>query len=746
MATDWNVWGTIKQAAGLWFRKDGYALKVTPTGTTLTADRTINLPNANADTTLATIDGIQTLTNKDIDGGTASASNKLKLPEDTYANLVALAGKTEGQIFYANDIDKVLYYNGTTLIEVGSGSGGGRKNYILNPSAATDVSKWTASNFTVTKDTSTAIPRETTTGSAFKLVSTSTSATFLSDAMLLDDTDLSKKLGVEVAINIADSTNWTIDILAATPANKDILANYVRLPLSTDVASVTTLPATVGVFKTTVDTVAATPYLKFKITSAASDKTAYFSDIMVTPDGNTVVGAVIEEWKSYTPVLKDGSSDVSATYSSISGVYRRVGSGIQVRIVATKNGVGGSGGNGLTFGLPAGLSLDTTKMASVNSKEPIFGTGSVNLSGTFNATANSVIYWTTGSLIALALSATVYSQSDITANSVIRCDFTVPIAEWAGSGTVNLAQNDEEYSSNSDVSDATNNIAFAYGPAGSTVPSVTTDARIKRVRFQTPIQSSDKLFVEVSKSGGPWMSLAEATYVDGICLYQYQGTATTASYGLGVDLSSINGTDVNVVFGRWAGNLSSTYGGTGVVWSALAATYKWRVRKTSGGKAIGFSMADTNSAGLVSTQAQSFAGVKTFNDGIKLDDAAGQSILNYYALTSGSTAITGVSGTHSFMWNISRVGNTVTLHIKAKAIMTANAIQVYASALIPVGYRPTADCMFVKFGQVATTYKSVPLYINANGGVYIYPDDAQSNWSGQTVTFAQDSAVSWIIE
>jgi hypothetical protein len=62
-----------------------------------------------------------TLTNKYFDGGTASSTNKLKLPSDTYANLVALAGKAEGQLYYATDTDKIYSFDGTNLKVAGGG-------------------------------------------------------------------------------------------------------------------------------------------------------------------------------------------------------------------------------------------------------------------------------------------------------------------------------------------------------------------------------------------------------------------------------------------------------------------------------------------------------------------------------------------------------------------------------------------------------------------------------------------------
>ena len=192
---------------------------------------------------------------------------------------------------------------------VAGGSGSGRKNYIKNPSmAGASSTNWTTANFTLSQETGTSAPRYTTTGSAFKLISTanSSTATFLSSAMRLDEVDKSKNMGIELAINLVDASNWKIDVLASTT----ISGTYTRLTLSTDSSGITYLPATTGIFKSTVDMVPSMQYIKFQITSVATAKTGYFSDIMITPDGNTIQGAVVEEWKSYTPtVINQGGTN-----------------------------------------------------------------------------------------------------------------------------------------------------------------------------------------------------------------------------------------------------------------------------------------------------------------------------------------------------------------------------------------------------------------------------------------------------
>jgi hypothetical protein len=85
------------------------------------SDTTVQAALDTIDNTMVTPTSTDTLTNKYFDGGTASSTNKLKLPNDTYANLVALAGKEEGQLYYATDTDKIYSFDGTNLKVDGGG-------------------------------------------------------------------------------------------------------------------------------------------------------------------------------------------------------------------------------------------------------------------------------------------------------------------------------------------------------------------------------------------------------------------------------------------------------------------------------------------------------------------------------------------------------------------------------------------------------------------------------------------------
>lgn len=66
----------------------------------------------------------QTITNKDIDGGTASDTSRFTLPKNTKSNLDGLTRK-EATVVYGTDTKKAYVDDGTNLIPIGSGSGSG---------------------------------------------------------------------------------------------------------------------------------------------------------------------------------------------------------------------------------------------------------------------------------------------------------------------------------------------------------------------------------------------------------------------------------------------------------------------------------------------------------------------------------------------------------------------------------------------------------------------------------------------
>lgn len=72
--------------------------------------------------TLVDTNSSQVLTEKDIDGGTASNTSRFTIPKDTKANLDLLTRK-EGTLVYATDEDKIYVDDGSVLVAAGAGSG-----------------------------------------------------------------------------------------------------------------------------------------------------------------------------------------------------------------------------------------------------------------------------------------------------------------------------------------------------------------------------------------------------------------------------------------------------------------------------------------------------------------------------------------------------------------------------------------------------------------------------------------------
>jgi hypothetical protein len=540
------------------------------------------------------------------------------------SNASKIIGQTSNWTEFIFDVGKGWITNDSS-----SGSGQGKKNYILNPSAAVlETTYWTSSNFTVTRDTSTSIPRETTTKSAFRLVSTNTNATFTTDAMLLDDVDLNKKLGGEIAINVADASNWTIEVQASATSG----GSYVALPLSTDVSSVTTLPATTGVFKFNFDTVASTPYIKFQIKSATTAKTAYFSDILLSPDSNTVSGTVITDWKSYSAINWASGVEFSSSH------YRRVGSNIEVTGLIELSGAAPSD---LTISLPTGLTIDSTIMTGARADVGIWSYRDYDVSQRFRTADISSPY--SGLhvyILSLASNKLYLGGNENIVNpgwpitwadgDKITFTFSVPIAEWAGSGTVNLAQNDVEYAYNSDDSGADDTTSFAYGFTGVRFPNRAVGITVsKTVKFQYPIQPGEVYQLQYTDGNNRWQTC------DSRFPYMRQNTSV-----YGFDMYQTSSTTIIVRFGAQGAMASgATYGANGTGWDTFYTSgWRWRVVKHRAGAAVGFGIVNPGvSAGLVSAN-----GLPGRTDGV----AVGAGYVGEEAeLATGVATCNGVSDT-----------------------------------------------------------------------------------------------------
>lgn len=505
--------------------------------------------------------------------------NEESAPSAPAAGKVAVYAKTDKKIYLKNS-------DGTES-EVGSGSGSGEKNYITNPSAKSAITGWTASGSEIAvARTTTAgdLPREYTTGAGIKITAPAGDPTnaYVYYDFTLDDVDLSKKLKIQWAQKTTGTyAAGDLEVVITTQADR---TTALHTPITT------AIPSADGIFTTSFDasTTATLSLVIRATTDMATSGGIVISDVVVGP-GVGVQGAVVEGWQSYTV------THTNLTASSVTNKYRRVGSSGEFSIAFTASGeMGGT----VTFKLPTtpSLTIDTSALPSTDTTSVVVGSATMYDSSTGNFYPGTVIYSsTTGVTVQVDTAPTNQLWKDgvpvvWAAGDKGSITFTVPIAEWAGSGTVNLGQNDVEYASNSKSDNtATDTSSLAYGPAGSLIPNGAVGTTYARDVQFTNIQATDQFIFEVLESTAyAWLPIETRI---GPFIVQ-----NTESYG--VSLSMKSATVVTVYFQPGGARPGATYGASGTPWSDCAS-YRWRVRKVSGGQAVGFGNATATSLGLV---------------------------------------------------------------------------------------------------------------------------------------------------
>jgi len=638
-----------------------YSVTLTATGAT-----TLTLPTAG---TLATLAGAESLSAKTL--VTPIIDDYAEINEESAPSAPA-AGKVR---LYAKT-DKKLYTKDSAGTETQVGAGGsGELNLIDNPS---DSNNWTETGtrfngYPTTTTTSGDLPLEGTVATAIQIISSTTVAgdetTDYVSYPFTTGAAQGQKMKVEFYMRPGSNfvaSEWTVSVWDT--------AGPTRQALSTDSSSLTYLPNATGKFTTTFDAAASTSYtLRFtrRVAGAASAATLNLANVIVGP-GIQPQGAVVGEWVAFTPT---GAWSTNTTYT---GFYRRIGDSAEIQYKLALSGAPTSAN--LTVNLPTGLTIDSSKMADT--------TGGVNPVGqvviydasaaaSANVKHGAALYSTTSVIAVNTYSPTNDDYSSVTQASpvtfasgdIINISVRVPIAEWAGSGTVNVAQNDVEYASNSNSTSSDNTTAFAYGPGGSDIPSITASGVAtqvqKRVSFPTAFQSGEYPLVLVQLAGtGIWTPIG--TSIDYPAEILQNTGAAARHYGICCRRVSGSSTDVDVFFGGAGRTPSGTsYGATGSNFPANSGD-KYVVVKTKAGQAIGFGLATTGgTAGLVNPYGTSgvvYAGTYT-------PTLAGAVNCSSLVLTSAQ---------------YQRVGKIVTVTAKGTLTVTTTATDTAFSMTLPV--------------------------------------------------------------
>jgi hypothetical protein len=286
----------------------------------------------------------QTLTNKtltspainggDVNLGTASNSSKIVVSKDTFANINALT-KEEASVYYATDAKKLYVDDGTSLIAVGTGSGGGVNYLSSNPDFEIN-----ATGYVAYADAAGASPVDGTGGSPVTTIVRSTSSPLrgtasglwsksaanrqgegFADAFTIDTADQGKVL--QISFDYTTSTNFVdgdmrmfiYDVTNAViiePSQRDILANSGQAKYT-------------GYFQASSNSVSYRVIWHVATVSAL----AYdfkLDNVSVGPIASGNAGTFISDWVKYTSPTTQGFG----TVSSDDIYWRRNGSSLEM--------------------------------------------------------------------------------------------------------------------------------------------------------------------------------------------------------------------------------------------------------------------------------------------------------------------------------------------------------------------------------------------------------------------------------
>lgn len=323
---------------------------------------TIEVDNGSAWESLLTLDNAQVVTNKDVDGGTASNTSRITIPKATKATLDGLTRK-QGTLLFASD-ESILYIDdGTTLVPVGSGSSG--INYIDNSDAAAGVSLWNtyadaagtspvdgtggSANITLTRTTSSPLR-----GSGSFLITkdaVNRQGEGVSTDFTIDNADKSKILSVSFDYEVASGTFVVGDSSDLKVFLYDVTNSVLITPNNT------TIPGNPGKFQCTFSTTSATSYrlIIHVATTSASAWTFKFDNVQVGPQ-SIVYGPAMTDWKADTTIVTPSAG--FGTVSAPNYFWRRVGDTLHVRGYWQTGTVAASTAS---IDLPSGYTIDTTK-------------------------------------------------------------------------------------------------------------------------------------------------------------------------------------------------------------------------------------------------------------------------------------------------------------------------------------------------------------------------------------------------
>lgn len=515
--------------------------------------------------------------------------DEISTPATPSSGKVALYAKNDKKLYTVNSLG--------TEVQVGAGAGGSGKNYLstyadfsLDPSTGmvnnltatgnrgSNTTVWGANTTSLLSQTSTAL-RDTTSA---QLVNGSSTSNFIESPLFtLESIDVNtNQLFISFDMNSVGTSVATNDWLLQV-----IRYNSSGVFQENITPSITSVPSGYYQFKCAFNhSATATDQYAIRFRSNTATARTLTIDTLVVGPQAAISSAAIGAWLAFTPTFSAGFG----TVTNAAGYYRRVGDSMEVVCSGT---AGTTAASLATMTVPNSLNINSALLPISNSTSndgPIVGNGhDANASAsrrftilTATVTSTSLVYF--GVVDATGSDHLVPANgSSIVGNSTnFGFRFTVPISQWTANVTLSGNPN-IEYASNSSATDAADTTSFVNGATGSVGVLGTTSLtaiRKKRVRFQTAIQPTDRLVLEImgDTTSNRWLPIIGMDFTTGLGSFQYQNTV---GYGMSLLDTTINSTDIDVVFGQYCYPSGATYGAAGTSWTTAA--YKWRVAKYS---------------------------------------------------------------------------------------------------------------------------------------------------------------------
>lgn len=513
-------------------------------------------------------------------------------------------------------------------------AGQGELNVVSNPSAAGAITGWAASNTGITvarTTTSTDLPLASVVSSAIKITPVSGTTDYVYYRWTMPAALKERKLKLEWhqrPLSGYAAGDLKVDVWTNTAS--DYSGTAARLALSTDSSAVTSIPNATGKFTTTFDG-DASDYYEIRIYRTAGTTALNIANVIVGP-GISPQGAVVGGEVSVTSAMSLTNGGTSPTITRAR--YWRRGETALFQVDFSTGTT--TPASELRLNFPSGMTLGDSGGAR------LVGTGTTNVAGLVSigvvaTPSTSTSYVAFSDREGSSSGMNTINASTLGDSKTVSIVFEVKIAEWAGSGTVNVGAGAEvEYASVGGTWDA-NSTTTVYGPGGVLMGGTLAATRTKTITWQYPVQATDRIQIFASRNQRDWFP------INGCRLGSSADPVVPSVSAAGANLSGVSWTqganayETIVYFSQYmqAANDDSPT----INWPSAEAY--WVATKSSGGQAVGFGASTTTARGLsllpnaqvradtgnghgsTNTKIRRFTNATTTGTGITYADSAG---------------------------------------------------------------------------------------------------------------------------